>query len=75
MVSLLKLSINDFLVLDVNKRTEVGSGRSDQSQAPQWDELDQEIGDQRRKESLRMIRVKRFKFISFAKRSRNLRQS
>ena len=54
-VPLLELSINDLLVLDIDKRTKVGSRRSYQSQAPKRNELDQEIGNQRRKESLQMI--------------------
>ena len=60
MVSLFKLSVNDLLVLDVDKRTKVGNRRSDQSQTPKRNELDQEIGNQRCKKGLRIIRPKMF---------------
>lgn len=46
------MSIDHILVLDVDERAEVGNSRGNQSQAPKWDELDEEVGDQRCKERL-----------------------
>lgn len=51
-VALLKLSINNLLVLDVNEWANVGNGRGNQGQAPERDELDEEVGDQGCKECL-----------------------
>ena len=51
-VALLKLSIDDVLVLDVDEGTEVGDEGRDQSQAPERDELDKEVGDEGREERL-----------------------
>jgi hypothetical protein len=51
-VALLKLSINDLLVLDVDEGSEVGDGGSNQGQAPERDKLDEEVRNQRRKECL-----------------------
>lgn len=45
-VALLELGVNDLLVLDVDERTEIRNSRGNESQAPQRDELDQEVGDQ-----------------------------
>lgn len=56
-VSLLKLSVDDLLVLDVDKRAHVCNSCSNQSQAPERDELDQEVGNQRGKESLCGVRT------------------
>jgi hypothetical protein len=53
-VALLKLGVNDLLVLDVDERTQVGNNGGDERQAPQRDELDEEVGDERSKESLAM---------------------
>lgn len=50
--TLLQLSINDFFVLDVDERSEVGDESSDQGQAPEWDKLDEVVGDQGSEESL-----------------------
>lgn len=52
-VALLQLSINDLLVLDVDEGTEEGNECRDQSQAPERDELDEEVGDEGSKEHLR----------------------
>lgn len=50
-----ELSIDDILVLDVDKRSEVGDGGSDQGKAPKRDEFDEEVGDEGRKESLAIL--------------------
>jgi hypothetical protein len=52
LTALLELSINDLLVLDVDERGEVGYEGGDQGQAPERNELDEEVGDQRSEESL-----------------------
>jgi hypothetical protein len=52
LTTLLKLSINDFLVLDVDKRGEVGDESGDQGQAPERHKLDEEVRDQRSEEGL-----------------------
>jgi hypothetical protein len=52
LATLLELSIDDFLVLDVDKRGEVGDESGDQSQAPERNELDEEVRNQRSKERL-----------------------
>lgn len=51
-ITLLDLSINDLLVLDIDKRAEVGNKGRDQAQTPKRDELDEKVGDQRCEESL-----------------------
>jgi hypothetical protein len=51
-VALLKLSIDDVLVLDVDEGSEIGDEGRDQAQAPERDELDEEVGDEGREESL-----------------------
>jgi hypothetical protein len=51
-VALLKLGVNDLLVLDVDERTQVGNNGGDERQAPERDELDEEVGDQRSEEGL-----------------------
>lgn len=56
-VSLLELRIDNLLVLDVDQRSKVRNGRSNQSQAPKRDEFDQEVGNQGRKESLWRISI------------------
>jgi hypothetical protein len=56
-VALLKLSIDDVLVLDVDEGTEVGDKGRDQSQAPERDELDEEVGDEGCEERLQEERV------------------
>lgn len=50
-----ELSIDSILVLNVYKRAEVGNRGGDQSQAPERNELDEEVGDQRSKECLHTI--------------------
>ena len=50
--ALLKLSVDDLLVLNVDERSEVGDEGGDQCQAPERDELDEEVGDERGEESL-----------------------
>jgi hypothetical protein len=52
-VALLKLSIDGILVLDVDEGGEVGNAGSDQAQAPEGDELDEEVGDEGCEEGLR----------------------
>lgn len=49
----LKLSINGILVLDVHEGCKVGNAGGDKAQAPERDELDQEVRDQRREEDLK----------------------
>jgi hypothetical protein len=51
-VALLKLSINDLLVLDIDEGSEVGDSGGNQGQAPERDKLDEEVRNQRRKECL-----------------------
>lgn len=51
-VALLYLSIDDLLVLDVYEGTEEGDKCRDQGQAPEGDELDEEVGDEGSEESL-----------------------
>jgi hypothetical protein len=51
-VALLKLSIDGLLVLDVNEGSEVSNGGGNQSQAPERDELDEEVRNQGCKECL-----------------------
>lgn len=53
---MLKLGINHLLVLDVDERSEIGDGGSDQSQAPEGNELDEEVRDQGREEGLSVAR-------------------
>ena len=50
--ALLELGINSLLVLDVDEGSKVGDEGSDQSQAPERDELDEEVGDQGSEEGL-----------------------
>lgn len=52
LTTLLKLSINGLLVLDVDEGTEEGDERGNQSQAPERDELDEEVRNQGCEESL-----------------------
>lgn len=56
--SILELSIDNLLVLDVDERAKVDSNRGDQGEAPEWNELDQEIGDKGGDESLMIVSVK-----------------
>ena len=51
-VTLLQLSVNNLLVLDVDEGAEEGNECRDQSQAPKRNELDQEVGEEGREESL-----------------------
>jgi hypothetical protein len=50
--TLLELSIDNLLVLDVNERSEVGDKGGDQSQAPERNKLDEEVRDQGSEEGL-----------------------
>lgn len=51
-VTLLELSIDEFLVRDVDERAHEGGYGGNKSQAPERDELDEGVGDQGSKESL-----------------------
>jgi hypothetical protein len=51
-VTLLELSVNDLLVLEVDKRTKVGDDGCNQGQSPERNELDEEVRDQGSKEGL-----------------------
>lgn len=53
--SVLELSIDDFLVLDVDERTKVDGKSCDQGKTPEWNELDQEIGNEGGNESLNVL--------------------
>jgi hypothetical protein len=52
LAALLELGINNLLVLDVDEGSEVGDESRDQGQAPERDELDEEVGDQGSEEGL-----------------------
>jgi hypothetical protein len=52
LATLLELSIDDLLVLDVDEGSEVGDESGDQGQAPERNELDEEVGDEGREECL-----------------------
>jgi hypothetical protein len=52
LTALLELAIDDLLVLDVDERGKVGDEGGDQGQAPERDELDEEVGDQGSEEGL-----------------------
>ena len=54
-VALLQLSINDILVLDVDEGTEEGNDGRDQSQAPERNKLDKEVGEEGCEEGLGRI--------------------
>jgi len=46
-----ELLVNDLLVLDVDEGSKVEGNGGDQGKAPEWDPLDQEVGDEGRDES------------------------
>ena len=52
--SMVELCVNHFLVLDINQRTEIGDGSSDQAQAPKRNKLDEEVRDEGCKEGLKV---------------------
>lgn len=54
LATLLELSIDDFLILDVDEGSEEGDEGSNQGQAPKWDELDEVVGDQGSEEGLQI---------------------
>jgi hypothetical protein len=56
-VTLLELSVNDLLVLEVDKRAKVGDDGRNQSQSPERNELDEEVRDQGSKEGLEEMLV------------------
>lgn len=56
-VALLNLGIDGLLVLNVDEGTEEGEGSGDQGQAPERNELDEEVGDQGCEESLKNATV------------------
>lgn len=56
--SILELSIDNLLVLDVDKRAKVDGECGDQGEAPEWNKLDQEVGAESRNESLGTVSVK-----------------
>jgi hypothetical protein len=52
LTALLKLSVDDLLVLNVDERSEVGDKGGDQGQAPERNNLDEEVRDQGSEEGL-----------------------
>ena len=46
LLSICKVVVNDFLVVDVDERPEEGTGGGDQREAPEGDYLDKKIGDE-----------------------------
>jgi hypothetical protein len=51
-VALVELTINGVLVLDVDERAQVSNGSGNQRQAPERNELDEEVRDEGSKEGL-----------------------
>jgi hypothetical protein len=51
-MDILDLSINDFAVVNVDERAQIGDGDSNQRQPPQWEELDQPVGSKGGREGL-----------------------
>lgn len=52
LASVLEVTVDDLAVLEVDQRNEVDGGGSDQSKAPLWNDLDEEVADEGRGESL-----------------------
>lgn len=48
----LNLGIDQFAVADVNERTNVDDGGGEQRQSPEWEELDEEVGNESSRERL-----------------------
>lgn len=62
--SLVDLLVNELLVGLVDERCEEEDGCADQGETPEWNDLDQVVGDERGKESLESLASENQEIIS-----------